>query len=98
VQSTSETPNGPLVLDVYPGEDCRGALYFDDGVHVRGPVLRQTIQCTVTPKGVSLQFGRREGGYRPWWKSIAVTVHGAQVMHKTIPDQPRAASIEIVRQ
>jgi len=98
VQSTSETPNGPLVLDVYPGEDCRGALYFDDGVHVRGPVLRQTIQCTVTPKGVSLQFGRREGGYRPWWKSIAVTVHGAQVMHRTIPDQPRAASIEIVRQ
>ena len=31
VQSTSETPQGPLSLDVYPGDDCRGTIYADDG-------------------------------------------------------------------
>jgi alpha-glucosidase len=95
VQSTSETPKGPLELDVYPGEDCRGELYLDDGVSMKGPSLRQTIRCTVTPTGVMLQFGRREGRYRPWWKSISVTVHGAWGARLTIPDQPRAASIAI---
>jgi alpha-glucosidase len=23
-----------------------------------------------------LHFGTREGGYKPWWKEIAVTIHG----------------------
>jgi alpha-glucosidase len=76
VQSTAETPRGPLSLDVYPGPDCRGDLYLDDGLSVNGPKLRQTIRCSVTPQGIKLQFGPREGTYKPWWRSIAVTVHG----------------------
>ena len=28
VQSTSQTPQGPLSLDVYPGDDCRGTIYW----------------------------------------------------------------------
>jgi alpha-glucosidase len=95
VQSTIETPKGPLELDVYPGDDCRGDLYFDDGVRVNGPSLRQTIKCTVTEKGVALQFGRRTGKYRPWWKQIAVTVHGAQTTRMTIADHPRAGEVII---
>jgi len=31
VQNTGETPDGPLQLHIYPGEDCRGSLYQDDG-------------------------------------------------------------------
>src|SRR5947209_5939888 len=61
VQSTAETPKGPLQLDVYPGEDCRGQLYFDDGLSVSGASLRQEIKCTVTGKGVALEFGERQG-------------------------------------
>jgi len=95
VQSTTETPQGPLSLDVYPGEDCRGELYFDDGVSISGPSLRQTLQCAVTPKGIALRFGARRGSWRPWWKEIAVTVHGAKTVHKTIKDQPRAAEVVI---
>jgi alpha-glucosidase len=76
VQSTSETPNGPLELHVYPGEDCRGELYWDDGMRVDGPNLRQTIRCGVTPAGVTLDFDARQGGYKPWWKQMRVTVHG----------------------
>ena len=95
VQSTMETPQGPLSLDVYPGPDCHGDLYFDDGVSVTGPSLRQTIQCNVTPNGVTLRFGPRQGTWRPWWKQIAVTVHGPNTTSKTIPDQPRAAEVLI---
>ncbi len=95
VQSTMETPKGPLELDVYPGDGCRGDLYFDDGITVGGPRLRQTIQCTVTPNGVALRFGPREGLWRPWWKQIAVTVHGTEAARTLIPDQPRAAEVLI---
>jgi alpha-glucosidase len=95
VQSTMQTPQGPLSLDVYPGPDCRGELYFDDGVSITGPSLRQSISCTATATGVRLRFGARQGRWRPWWKTINVTVHGAQAVVKTIPDQPRAAEIII---
>jgi len=95
VQSTSEIPKGPLQLHVYPGDDCSGEIYLDDGVTIEGPVLRQQVTCTVTGHGVALHFRPREGTYRPWWKSIAVTVHGARPVTTTIPDQPRAATVQI---
>ena len=76
VQSTAETPRGPLSLDVYPGPDCRGELFFDDGTSIGGANLRQQITCSATPTGVTLQFGREFGAYHPWWTQIAVTVHG----------------------
>ncbi|MCH8616118.1 DUF4968 domain-containing protein [Sphingomonas sp. SM33] len=76
VQSTAETPNGPLDLHVYPGQDCQGTIYWDDGVSVRGPSLRQTVRCTLGKDGIMLHFDKREGTYKPWWKQIAVTVHG----------------------
>ena len=95
VQSTSESPKGPLQLEVYPGNDCRGEIYLDDGVSIHGPSLRQLVTCTVTPKGIALHFGAREGAYDAWWRSIAVTVHGAKPVTRIIPDQPRAATVMI---
>ena len=53
------------------------------------------MKCTVTDKGVALQFGPRVGKYRPWWKQIAVTVHGAQPMRMTFADHPRAGEVII---
>ena len=79
VQSTAETPAGPLMLDVYMGDDCAGTLYADDGhsmAYTRGGYLRQAVTCTVTPTGLEIAFARREGRFTPWWKQIAVTVHG----------------------
>lgn len=95
VESTMDTPRGPLSLEVYPGDGCSGELYFDDGVSVKGPSLRQTIRCSVNSKGVILSFGPRQGAWRPWWKQITVTVHGEHATSKTIPDQPRAANVTI---
>lgn len=95
VESTMDTPRGSLSLEVYPGEDCSGELYFDDGVSVKSPNLRQTIRCSVTPKGVVVSFGPRQGSWRPWWKEITVTVHGEHSVSRIIPDQPRTANVAI---
>ena len=76
VQSTAQTPSGPLTLDVYPGPDCRGEIYADDGTSIGGPSLRQEVTCTSSPQGLTLEFAARSGIYRPWWTGIAVTVHG----------------------
>jgi len=75
-QNTSETPKGPLELHIYPGQDCSGQLYWDDGVSIRGDSLRQTVRCTLGKDGIMLHFDKREGSFSPWWRQIAVTVHG----------------------
>jgi alpha-glucosidase len=74
VQATAQAPQGDLDLAVYPGADCRGMLYLDDGIsfaYRRGRFLRQHVACDPG----HLTFARREGSYRPWWRAIAVTVH-----------------------
>jgi alpha-glucosidase len=78
VQSTSETPKGALELHLYPGEECQGELYADDGHSMsfqRGDFLRQTIRCTVRPEGIQIDFGARAGRFRPWWTQIKMVVH-----------------------
>lgn len=80
VQSTLEVPQGPLSLDVYPGPDCHGELYDDDGHSMafeRGGFARQEVSCVSSGGEVSsLTFAPREGSYRPWWRDIRVTIHG----------------------
>jgi alpha-glucosidase len=68
-----------LQLDVYPGAECAGTLYEDDGHsldYTRRAFLRQAVRCTMTPKGVSIDFDARVGQFKPWWSQIRVTVHG----------------------
>ena len=75
VQSTAETPKGALELAVYPGADCRGALYADDGTsfaYKRGVFLRQQLRCDAG----ALQFAAREGSFKPWWTGFNVVMHG----------------------
>jgi alpha-glucosidase len=95
VQSTSETPNGPLYLDVYPGPDCAGTIYLDDGHSMafeKGHYLRQTIRCAVEGTNLNITFGAREGDYAPWWRQIHVIVHGRTtadlISSPALPVQP----------
>lgn len=79
VQSTDETPNGPLELRVYPGPQCEGSLYLDDGHTFRykqGDYLRQSFTCSAANHAVSVDFGARQGSWAPWWKNIEVVVYG----------------------
>jgi len=79
VQSTEETPRGPLTLRVYPGKDCRGSLYLDDGktlAYTRGEFLRVAFSCEITSNGLILHIGERQGSFPPWWNRIRVEVCG----------------------
>jgi alpha-glucosidase len=78
VQSTSETPQGPLSLDVYPGDDCRGTIYADDGhsmAYTGQNYLRQRVHCVQTASGIDIGFDAREGRFQPWWHQVTVRVH-----------------------
>jgi alpha-glucosidase len=79
MQSTAEAPQGPLTLDIYPGEGCRGEIYVDDGhttAYRQQGFLRQIVRCARTDDGMMVEFDAREGRFQPWWREIDVHVHG----------------------
>ncbi len=81
VQHTGETPQGTLELLVFPGPDCGGSIYLDDGLSFayrdRG-FLRMSFACAVARDGsISITVSDREGGFRPWWDRLEFVVHGA---------------------
>ncbi len=75
VESTMETPKGALELNVYPGADCQGSIYLDDGssfAYRKGAYLRQGVTYEVG----KIAFSARQGSYKPWWTVISVVIHG----------------------
>jgi len=93
VQSTDEKPQGPLTLRVYPGKDCHGSVYLDDGktlAYTRGDFLRIEFSCAVTSSGVDVHVGERQGKYLPWWKTIHLEVYDWQSpsAHVTLKHKP----------
>jgi alpha-glucosidase len=96
VQSTAQTPSGPLMLDIYPGADCMGTLYEDDGTtlaYQRRGFLRQKVTCAMTPNGLSIAFDAREGSFKPWWSQVTVTVHGWTTAATATVNGKRVASM-----
>jgi alpha-glucosidase len=88
-QSTSEAPSGPLQLRVYPGPDCRGSLYQDDGhtfAYQRGVFFRMSYSCQSLPNSVTVTSTPETSHFQPWWTSTQVTVFGA-------PSEPKQAAI-----
>jgi alpha-glucosidase len=78
VQSTSEVPEGPLELAVYPGPNCQGSIYLDecDGFrHRAGVFLRQRFDCVSEGETTRIRLAPRQGRHAPWWSEIALTVH-----------------------
>ncbi len=77
VQSTAETPRGPLELRVYPGPDCAGSVYLDDGnsfAYQRGWFLRESFSCQASKQGVRVHLDAPQGQYQPWWKQVELVV------------------------
>lgn len=79
-QSTMEKLNGPLTLRVYPGENCAGSLYQDDGEttsYQQGNFLRMSFTCEVKKDGgLQLHVGAHQGSYQPWWTTLNIEVYG----------------------
>jgi alpha-glucosidase len=93
VQSTAERPNGPLTLRVYPGPNCQGSLYLDDGStfdYRKGEYLRLHFSCEKSARGWKVNVGAREGQYKPWWESIQVTVFGWDASEAKVSVQGKA--------
>ena len=89
VESTSEIPKGPLTLRVYPGKECKGSVYIDDGhsfAYKQGDFLRMEFTCQETQSGIAIHVGAHEGSYVPWWKDLQVEVYAS-------PASPVRASI-----
>jgi alpha-glucosidase len=89
VQSTSETPKGPLELRVYPGPDCKGSLYLDDGDtfdYQKGAFLRVPLTCQEAAGALTVQAGAAAGSYTPWFTSLAYAIHGA-------PSKPKEVTV-----
>jgi len=84
IQNTDETPSGPLELRVYPGPNCAGTIYLDDGhtfAYQHGDYLRQTFTCQSGSNQMHLTFHAREGSHTPWWKFIEVVIYDWQSVH-----------------
>lgn len=92
VQYTGEKPNGPLELRVYlpagaMGNDCRGALYQDDGhtfAYQKGEFLRVNYSCQFSNGSVTVTSSTEKNGYQPWWKNVGVTLYGAAATPKEV--------------
>jgi alpha-glucosidase len=87
VQHTGEVPSGPLQLRVYPGDDCRGALYQDDGhtfAYEKGEVLRIHYSCQVSAGSVIVTSSIEKSAFQPWWKSAELTVYGEAASPKEV--------------
>ncbi len=77
VQTTDETPRGPLELKVYPGPNCSGSLYQDDGNtfnYLKGDFLRQTFTCELSSDSLKIHLHAPTGTYRPWFRELKLTV------------------------
>jgi alpha-glucosidase len=78
-QSTEEKPAGPLLLDVYPGRDCSGSLYQDDGKSLafqHGDFLRIAFTCEILSDSIKVRIGSHQGSYPAWWQQVRIEVHG----------------------
>lgn len=94
VESTMEKPEGPLTLQVYPGDNCHGSVYVDDGVsfaYRTGSFARIAMTCEVTPNGVVLQIGERKGSFPVWWSRIDVVLHGVDHAPRSLRINGRVA-------
>ncbi len=91
VQSTDQRPTGPLTLRVFPGPNCAGELYQDDGTtfaYRQGDFLRMTFTCEASPGNsqLTIHIGKHQGRYRAWWQQLAVEVNG-------LPKDPASITI-----
>ena len=100
VQSTSETPQGPLTLRIYVGDDCGGQVYQDDGktyAYQHGVYLRMNVSCQATAQGLLLKIGPHEGSFTPWWKQLRIEIYGWTPKQSIVVINGKAAAAPLHR-
>jgi alpha-glucosidase len=87
VQNTDEIPKGPLTLRVYPGPQCQGSFYADDGntfAYQKGQFLRLNFTCEAAADHVTVGISAPQGPYRPWFKELQLQVYGLSQKLKSV--------------
>jgi len=77
VQNTQQVPRGPLTLTLWPGADCSGSLYLDDGesfAFQAGKSRRLSFSCESGKTSLVVQSSS-SGDYAVWWKELRLVVH-----------------------
>jgi alpha-glucosidase len=100
VESTRETPRGPLTLRIYAGSNCRGSLYTDDGesfAYERGVFLRMNFSCAVTAESIRIAISKPEGSFLPWWRKLRLEVYGWKPSRKVVFEDGRKVFVPIER-
>jgi len=93
VQNTEETPQGPLQIAVYPGPNCHGSLYQDDGntlAYQRGEFLQMEFTCESRPGSLALKFSTAHDNYKVWWTSIKVVLFGIENAPREVAQDGKA--------
>jgi alpha-glucosidase len=86
-QDTDEMTEGPLKIRVYPGSQCHGSLYADDGqsfAYSRGKYLRINFDCAPEPQSLEVTASAFQGSYKPWWKNQRFEVFGMERPPKNV--------------
>jgi len=87
VQNIDETPRGPLLLRVYPGPQCQGSLYADDGstlTYQKGQSMLVTFTCEASAGRVALEISAPVGPYQPWFQEMQLEIHGISGSIKSV--------------
>jgi len=74
-----ETPQGPLLLNVYPGPQCRGSLYADDGKtfsYQKNQSLRLDFTCELSHGHLDVELSPPSGTYQPWFHEVRLNFYG----------------------
>jgi alpha-glucosidase len=83
--------SGPLTLRVFPGPECAGHLYQDDGKsfeYKNGNFLRMTFTCAQnSDRQLTIHVSKHEGRFPAWWQQMVIEVNG-------FSQRPRSVRIE----
>ena len=97
VQNTTEKPQGPLELRVYPDRTCQGSLYLDDGIsfdYGKGKYLRVDYSCEGYEDALRLKISPQKGTFVPWFNQIQAVIYGVKQKPSTITLNGRPLSPE----
>lgn len=99
VQSTAETPTGPLTLRVFPGPECVGHLYQDDGKSFQyksRKFLRMSFTCAQnSDKQLTIRVSKHEGEFPAWWQQIVVEVNGLSQSPRSVKVDGKATAFSV---
>ncbi|MBO0911324.1 MAG: DUF5110 domain-containing protein, partial [Acidobacteria bacterium] len=81
VRHVEEVPHGPLQLRVFPGPDCSGDLYLDDGntlAYRHGDFLRLHFSCLNSSGSLLLNISPVHAAFEPWLHEVQFLVYGVE--------------------